>query len=132
MDFFDRFLGASLGINTEIDGLRQAARTAARQHAGRVRDIRERMDDLEDWIAEISLLNQTLLRLLLSRGSFTKEDFHAVFREIDLLDGVQDGKLAKPPLAKAASGREGRGEGTRAPEGNAGKPHGIRRHHPRA
>jgi len=124
MDFLDKFLGIALAPAREIEGLRMAARSAARQHAHRVSDIRERMDDLEEWIGELSLLNQTLLRLLLARGAFTKENFHAVFRELDLLDGVKDGKLSKPPLAREAKEREG-------PAGRSGKPHRVRREDPR-
>jgi hypothetical protein len=92
------------GLDFQVDGLRSACRSAARRHAEEVEDLSRRMEDVEAWIGELTLLNQTLLRLLLARGAFTKEHFQAVFRELDLMDGVKDGKLRR----KGAPGQDPR------------------------
>ncbi|MCU0722072.1 MAG: hypothetical protein MUC63_00380, partial [Planctomycetes bacterium] len=85
---------------SQIDSLRNACRAAARKRTEEVTDVRRRLEDLEEWLGEIALLNQTLMRLLVARGVFTRETFQEACRQVDLLDGVRDGKLRKPPLAE--------------------------------
>ena len=46
-------------------------------------------------VALLTLLFETLYNLLLSKGAITSEEFTAKFNELDLQDGVKDGKLRK-------------------------------------
>ena len=48
-----------------------------------------------DAIAELTLLVEVLYNLLLSKGIITSDEFKAKFEELDMQDGVKDGKLRK-------------------------------------
>ena len=65
----------------------------AQRHRRKALDARAR--ELEDAIAEQALLNQSLLVLLLRKGFFTREEMAERLQALDLLDGVEDGKLAQ-------------------------------------
>ena len=89
--------------------LRERGRRAL---AGRKRGghtLKARLDDLECWLGELTLLNETTLRLLLARKVFTVAELRRSLQAVDLLDGIQDGKLTKkkaaPMRTKARKGR---------------------------
>jgi len=54
---------------------------------------RSRVDELEDELARATLFIQTLIEACLKRGVFSREELQQVAREVDLLDGVADGRL---------------------------------------
>ena len=53
----------------------------------------ERVADLEDDLARAVLLIHTLVETCIRKGIFTREEIVEAAREIDLFDGVADGKL---------------------------------------
>jgi hypothetical protein len=44
-------------------------------------------------VSELALLFETMYNVLVSKGIFTNDEFKAKFDELDLQDGVKDGKL---------------------------------------
>ncbi len=51
--------------------------------------------DVVKAIGELSLLFETMYNLLTSKGVFTNEEFQKKFDELDMLDGVKDGRINK-------------------------------------
>ena len=60
-----------------------------------------RIRDLEQEIDHLTLINETLLRILEKKGVILRDEFRALLVEVDLEDGVHDGKLARPADAQA-------------------------------
>ena len=52
-----------------------------------------RVAELEHQVARLMLLNQALWEVLRPRLKMTDADFEQVVREVDLRDGVEDGKI---------------------------------------
>jgi hypothetical protein len=66
-------------------------------HAARVaKNLAGRVEQLEDEVARRTLLNETVLRLLERKGVLPRAEFRSLLVEIDLEDGVMDGKRAPP------------------------------------
>jgi len=55
-----------------------------------------RIRDLEQEIDHLTLINEALLRMLEKKGVILRDEFRALLVEVDLEDGVHDGKLARP------------------------------------
>jgi len=55
-----------------------------------------RLRDLEAEIDHLSLINEALMRLLEKKGVLVRDEFRSLLVEVDLEDGVHDGKLARP------------------------------------
>ena len=66
-----------------------------------------RIRNLEDEIDHLTLINEALLRMLEKKGVLARDEFRALLVEVDLEDGVHDGKLAPtvPTVAGAAPAR---------------------------
>ena len=48
--------------------------------------------ELDKQTAELALYVRTLVEILQSKGGFTEDEFKAKFKELDLEDGVEDGR----------------------------------------
>ena len=59
------------------------------------RDAQSKAVHLENRLDKLTLICQALWELLKERGELTEEDLAAKVREIDLRDGVADGKISK-------------------------------------
>lgn len=81
------FLASSIG-GREMQPIGAEA-PAARADTGTSLRLRELSQELE----RMRLLNQALWELLRERAGLTDEDFEAKIREIDLRDGVEDGRM---------------------------------------
>jgi len=68
-------------------------------------DQGERLRDLEHQIARLNLLNQALWELLRARLGLADADLERLIREVDLRDGVADGKMTVTPLECPRCGR---------------------------
>jgi hypothetical protein len=75
----------------DIDNLRTSS---LRMRSKVVNDSR-RIGDLEDQLAHLTLINETLLRILEKKNVIVREEFRSLLVEVDLEDGVHDGKLNK-------------------------------------
>lgn len=58
----------------------------------------ERIADLEQELGETALLLRALTELCLARGVLTAEELSARAEELDLLDGVADGRIGEQPF----------------------------------
>lgn len=59
------------------------------------REVRDRIEALEDQVGELALLCRSLLAILVESGGVDPERFEAVLDRIDLEDGVRDGKVTE-------------------------------------
>lgn len=59
-----------------------------------VRGLRERVDQLE-------LLNKAMLELLLAKDVLSQDELSVMLQQIDLLDGIEDGKISPKVHARA-------------------------------
>ena len=77
----------------ELNRIDDAAKRR-RQIASSARaDLRGRVEDLEDDLARMALLVHGLVEACVRKGALTREEISAVMAEVDLADGVADGKL---------------------------------------
>ena len=67
----------------------------------KVLDDSQRIGDLEDQVAHLTLINEALLRMLEKKNTFARDEFRALLVEIDLEDGVHDGKVTPPEPREA-------------------------------
>jgi len=79
--------------HTQIDAAKDEAR-AARAEVAAVRSSGGSVDAarLEQALGELALATKTLRRLMSEKGVCTNEEFAKRLREIDLEDGVGDGR----------------------------------------
>ena len=68
--------------------------------------VGDRLDQLEDDLGRAVLLIQSLAEACLQKGVFTREELARLAEQIDLADGVADGKLdpavLRPPEQEAS------------------------------
>jgi hypothetical protein len=62
----------------------------------KVADDAARIRELEDQVAHLTLLNEALMRILEKKGVFARDEFRSLLVEVDLEDGVHDGKRLPP------------------------------------
>ncbi len=63
------------------------------------------VNDLEAHVMRLALLNQALWELLREKLQLTDADLERVAVEIDLRDGLQDGKISSTPVKCPSCGR---------------------------
>lgn len=66
---------------------------------------RERIRELEHQIGRLQLMNQALWELLRERLHLTDTELEAKANEVDLRDGIQDGKISDTALQCPSCGR---------------------------
>ncbi len=84
----------SMKIQEVIADATASARASARSEAGANRAERA-VISLEERIDKLLLVNMAVWELLKERTSLTEEDLLAKVQEVDLRDGVADGKVTK-------------------------------------
>jgi hypothetical protein len=96
MSIFDYLCDSDWLQRDDINNLQRSS------HAMRSRLARDggRIRNLEDEIDHLTLINEALLRLLEKKGVIVRDEFRSLLVEVDLEDGVHDGKLAKPGAAR--------------------------------
>ena len=67
------------------------------------RPQKARITELEEGVGELALLCKTLMRMLLEKGVCTGQEINALMKQLDLEDGVEDGRVTK--TAGKAGGR---------------------------
>lgn len=70
------------------------AREARASELAKDLDLRSRVKELDDKVGRLALLNQALWELLKTRLQCTDQDLENLAREIDLRDGMEDGKIS--------------------------------------
>ena len=99
------FLNDLFTPSTSVAEVRRTVRRMAQRHERSVKDMKERVRDLEDWLGEVTLLNQAMIRLLLTKKTIGREEMARAVHAVDVLDGVADGKVTRKPRKKAAKKR---------------------------
>ena len=86
---------------SQIDRLDRHVRSMRLRESASRGQLSDRVDELEDALARTTLALFTLHEACLRKGLLSSDDLNAVMDEIDLRDGVRDGKLnpesLKPP-----------------------------------
>lgn len=96
---------------SDIESLKASALAMSRRSRRGNRELRERVEALEDEVAELTLLCRTLLSVLRQSGAVDPAAFEATSRQIDAEDGVVDGKVREPaarPKKRAPAARRRR------------------------
>lgn len=70
--------------------------SSAEQRLTQIRSVEERLRVAEERIEKLVLVNQALLELLCAKRQVTEAEVLDKVIEIDLRDGVQDGRLGSP------------------------------------
>lgn len=81
------------------------ARAASSRAQSKAQNLEQRMLELEHHIGRLSLLNQALWELLRERAKLTDAQLEEKAREIDLRDGVEDGRMTDTPMQCPNCGR---------------------------
>ncbi|MEL6344709.1 MAG: hypothetical protein AAFV53_16450 [Myxococcota bacterium] len=87
MSFFDNlFVPPEVRNQREIDALKVQVESTP-DHTQAIRTMQGRIDQLE-------LMNKALVELLLHKKVVTQSELSVMVQQLDLLDGVEDGKLS--------------------------------------
>jgi len=78
--------------NEDLKGLQQATRLVARQVSAVNRKRKKEAEGMTAMIARLMLIVETQHRMLLKKGVCTAAEFEALLNEVDLEDGVADGR----------------------------------------
>lgn len=81
------------------------AASSASDAASKATQFQERVRQLEDRIDRMTLLNMAMWSLLCETTGLTDEHLAARVQEIDLQDGVADGKVTRAPATCPQCGR---------------------------
>jgi hypothetical protein len=85
--------------------MEEADRRRRRAHLTAVRArlrLQQRVEQLEDDLARVGLVTMALAKLCVDKGVLTLDELNAQMSEIDLADGVEDGRA--PPDAMPSGG----------------------------
>ncbi len=103
MSIFDYLFDNEWSQRSDIEELK--SQTADLAGARGVADATQkaRIKQLEEGVGELALLCKTLMRMLLEKGVCTGQEINALMKQLDLEDGVEDGRVTK--TAGKAGGR---------------------------
>ena len=91
MSFTDLFFSPRQ-TNEDLKGLATATRLVAKHVATMNRKRKKEAEGMAAMIARLMLIVETQHRLLLKKGVYTPAEFEALLNEVDLEDGVADGR----------------------------------------
>jgi hypothetical protein len=90
-------------------GMREVVESIEGQQAGAERvaaaSQKSELQDLRDQVARLALLNQAMWELVRDRLQLSDADLEKIAQEVDLRDGVQDGRMSEHPLQCPKCGR---------------------------
>ncbi|MCD0460378.1 hypothetical protein [Roseiconus lacunae] len=98
MDLWNFLFDSDYKQRVDIESLRTTSRDYRRdklRHRRELDDQSVRIEELEEQVGELALLCRTLLTTLRESGAIDPKQFETVMREIDLEDGVEDGKITR-------------------------------------
>ncbi len=104
MSVWNYVFDSDFSQRTDIERLKDAAAHGNSAARRQVRGLEGEVAVLRDEIAELALVNRTLMRLVVERGLCSAEDLAATLREIDLEDGVADGKVTHADSSEVCAG----------------------------
>ena len=74
---------------------RQLASRSARRNASKVQTLEAQVEELQEEVGALQLITRALLQTLEATPDWDAETFKAALQQIDLEDGIEDGKA--PP-----------------------------------
>jgi hypothetical protein len=80
-------------VHSQHNELRRKQRRASRRQKRNCGKMVSRMKELEDDVGYLALVLGTLLQQMDAKGVITRADVQAAMKELDLLDGEEDGTL---------------------------------------
>lgn len=83
----------------QITGLESRTSRAEAAASRAATDATRRVEELEDRIERMALVNTALFEIMCAKLGVTSEEIRAKVQEVDLRDGVADGKLGTTPVA---------------------------------
>ena len=92
MSFWDYVFDSEFKQRTDINELSDQSDRAARRLRRDTGKLEERIEDLENELASLSLFSRCLLRVLAGKGVCTPEEWQETIRALDLEDGKLDGR----------------------------------------
>ncbi len=98
MSIFDYMFDTEWSQRSDIQALKQrnsslATRVALNRASEAAQE--ERITELEQEVGELALLSKTLMRILLENGVCTGREIEDMMHQVDLEDGVADGRVTK-------------------------------------
>lgn len=85
--------------------MQPSQQAAVSRISSKTQTLKRTVEDLENNVARLSLLNQALWELLRDRLKLSDADLEQMAREIDLRDGVEDGKITNVAVKCPQCGR---------------------------
>lgn len=98
MSIFNYLFDSDWYQRSDIEALKeQNSNLTSRVEIRRSTDAEQsaRIAELQQDVGELALLSKTLMRLLLEKGVCTGKELEDLMREIDMEDGVADGRVTK-------------------------------------
>ena len=89
------WLGGAMMANNTIANRGQSAGAV---NTSKTLEQGAKLKDLEDTIARLSMLNQALWEILSERLQITEAELEQKAYEVDMRDGVEDGKITASPV----------------------------------
>ncbi|HOH28465.1 MAG TPA: hypothetical protein PLC40_02215 [Candidatus Hydrogenedentes bacterium] len=93
MDFL---MGGLIAASAAREAAAQALRTSEINQAANL--VRTDVNDLREQVERLALLTQSLWELLRERLPLTEAELEKKVQEVDMRDGIADGKLGRHPL----------------------------------
>lgn len=90
-------------VNQSVFVQRRLAAKASQKQTQQNQDVAESIEDLEADLGRMALLVRVLLDACIQKGVVTHDELSRMIGEIDMLDGVQDGRL-DPKKARPTKG----------------------------
>lgn len=97
---------------SEAESLRKIANAHDRSSRVRVREFAEAkqqnnqvssaLENLENDVGTLALLLAAILKMLDEKGHLTRDDLKEALRDLDLLDGIKDGKISVNDLREGS------------------------------
>ncbi|HZE95517.1 MAG TPA: hypothetical protein VE981_00675 [Planctomycetota bacterium] len=104
MSVLDRLYDNDRLQREDIENLKRtgvALRGKMIRDGGRIRNLQDEVDHLTSQLDHLTLISEALLRMLEKKGVILRDEFRALLVEVDLEDGVHDGKLSRRVPAAA-------------------------------
>ena len=98
MSIFNYIFDNEWSQRSDIEALKEqnaslASRLSLKRSSEAVQE--DRVAELEQEVGELALLSKTLMRILLEKGVCTGREIEDMMHQVDLEDGVADGRVTK-------------------------------------
>jgi len=95
-DFFFTEASEAESLRTIAKSHERNSRIHARESSGLQQQnyqVNSALENLENDVGTLALILATILKMLDEKGQITREDLKEKLKELDILDGIRDGKI---------------------------------------